>query len=151
MLNTVAAQAVVFAHIVKAGVPLKGTLIFCAVPDEEAGGQDGVGCVRHEGKGRRSRACDPCAHVCLVHHHRYLLSDPELREVFRTDFLMTELGGPWLLGKNQQPTKTVIQVNTVGGGPVVASSVHRGADCLVCVHDSLSRCRRTARRARRRW
>lgn len=45
MLCTVAAQAVVFARIAQAKVPLKGTLLFCAVSDEEAGGRDGAGCV----------------------------------------------------------------------------------------------------------
>lgn len=45
MLCTVAAHAVVFARIAKARVPLKGTLLFCAVSDEEAGGKDGAGCV----------------------------------------------------------------------------------------------------------
>lgn len=45
MLCTVAAHAVVFARIAKAKVPLKGTLLFCAVSDEEAGGRDGAGCV----------------------------------------------------------------------------------------------------------
>lgn len=46
MLCTVAAHAVVFARIAKARVPLQGTLLFCAVSDEEAGGRDGAGCVR---------------------------------------------------------------------------------------------------------
>lgn len=45
MLCTVAAHAVVFARVAKARVPLKGTLLFCAVSDEEAGGKDGAGCV----------------------------------------------------------------------------------------------------------
>ena len=46
MLSTVAVHAVVYARIASAKLPLKGTLVFCAVADEEAGGKDGVGYVR---------------------------------------------------------------------------------------------------------
>jgi acetylornithine deacetylase/succinyl-diaminopimelate desuccinylase-like protein len=42
MLNTVAVHAVVFAKMASARVPLKGTLLFCAVSDEEAMGIDGA-------------------------------------------------------------------------------------------------------------
>jgi acetylornithine deacetylase/succinyl-diaminopimelate desuccinylase-like protein len=43
MLNTVAAQAVAFACLATSRLPMRGTLIFCAVSDEEAGGADGAG------------------------------------------------------------------------------------------------------------
>jgi hypothetical protein len=39
----VATQLVTFVHLVRAKVPIRGTLLFCAVSDEEDGGGDGVG------------------------------------------------------------------------------------------------------------
>jgi hypothetical protein len=38
-------MVVTFVHLIKAKVPIKGTLLFCAVSDEENGGGDGVGWV----------------------------------------------------------------------------------------------------------
>lgn len=92
MLPWVAAQAVVFARLAKAKVPLEGTLVFCAVSDEEAGGKEGVG---------------------------YLLQDPTLKEVFRADYVMTEFGGATLTDMYNQPTTTYIHANGEKGSAVV--------------------------------
>jgi len=58
MLNTVAAQAVAFACLATSRVPLRGTLLFCAVSDEEAGGADGAAFLmkgKKEGIGGREK------------------------------------------------------------------------------------------------
>lgn len=88
MLNTVAAQAVVFARIVKANLPIRGTLLFCAVSDEEAGGVDGAG---------------------------FLTKDPTLQKVFHADYALTEFGGATLTDRYKQPTKTYLQANAEKG------------------------------------
>lgn len=119
MLCTVAAHAVVFARIAKAKVPLKGTLLFCAVSDEEAGGKDGAGCVLAFSVSVwiRTLCGSPPPVYALAHadrsinyHYRFLMTDPALREVFRADYCMTEVGGPTLIDRYGRPTKTYVQV-----------------------------------------
>lgn len=128
MLCTVAAQCVVFARLAKARVPLRGTLLFCAVSDEEAGGRDGAGCVRVRIVIESTCPLCPCALLCtkLVNGSSFykpkktdraidacisfLMTDPVLRDVFRADYCMTEVGGPTLIDRYGRPTKTYVQV-----------------------------------------
>ncbi len=92
MLNTVAAQAVVFARIVQAKVPLAGTLLFVAVSDEEAGGKDGAG---------------------------FVVNDPVLRKVYQADYCLTEFGGSALIDRRGEATTTYVQANGEKGMAVV--------------------------------
>eukprot|EP00903_Cladosiphon_okamuranus_P015751 g14537.t1 len=82
MLNTVAAMLVAFVSIKESGVKLKGTLLFCAVSDEEAGGDDGA---------------------------KFILSDPKLKELFNADYCVTELGGAAIPDFKLKPTLSFFQ------------------------------------------
>ncbi|CAN0330849.1 unnamed protein product [Pylaiella littoralis] len=83
MLNTVAAMVVAFVNIKEsAGVKLKGTLLFCAVSDEEAGGEDGA---------------------------KFILSDPGLKKLFNADYCVTELGGASIPDFKLRPTLSFFQ------------------------------------------
>eukprot|EP00611_Tribonema_gayanum_P010687 TRINITY_DN2075_c0_g1_i2.p1 TRINITY_DN2075_c0_g1~~TRINITY_DN2075_c0_g1_i2.p1 ORF type:complete len:350 (+),score=98.10 TRINITY_DN2075_c0_g1_i2:186-1235(+) len=82
MLNLVACQAVVFARLCKAKMKLKGTLLFCAVSDEESGGGDGA---------------------------KFLMEDPELCQVFAADYTLTELGGMSIPNRRGEPTLNFTQ------------------------------------------
>ncbi|CAN0079628.1 unnamed protein product, partial [Ectocarpus sp. 6 AP-2014] len=82
MLNTVAAMAVAFVSIKESGVALNGTLLFCAVSDEEAGGEDGA---------------------------KFILSDPGLKKLFTADYCVTELGGASIPDFKLRPTLSFFQ------------------------------------------
>lgn len=82
MLNTVAAMVVAFVNIKDSGAKLQGTLLFCAVSDEEDGGGDGA---------------------------EFVLSDPGLKELFNADYCVTELGGASIPDFKLRPTLSFFQ------------------------------------------
>ncbi|CAN0126031.1 unnamed protein product, partial [Scytosiphon promiscuus] len=92
MLNTVAAMAVAFVSIKESDAKLKGTLLFCAVSDEEAGGEDGA---------------------------KFVLSDPGLKELFHADYCVTELGGASIPDFKLRPTLSFFQSTAEKGTTTV--------------------------------
>ncbi|CAM9555943.1 unnamed protein product [Ascophyllum nodosum] len=92
MLSTVATMAVAFVSVKEKGVKLKGTLLFCVVSDEEAGGEDGA---------------------------KFLLSDPGLKDVYNADFCVTELGGASIPDFKMRPTLSFFQGTAEKGTAVV--------------------------------
>eukprot|EP00742_Colponemidia_sp_Colp-10_P005653 GILJ01006043.1.p1 GENE.GILJ01006043.1~~GILJ01006043.1.p1 ORF type:complete len:501 (+),score=75.26 GILJ01006043.1:50-1552(+) len=92
MLNIVATQAVAFVSIVRQKIPLQGTLLFCAVSDEEAKGAYGVG---------------------------WFLQHVELSKVFAADYTVTEVGGATLPDKHGQPTKNYMMASGEKGSVTV--------------------------------
>ncbi|CAM9421901.1 unnamed protein product, partial [Sphacelaria rigidula] len=92
MLSTVAAMAVTFVHIKESGAKLKGTLLFCAVSDEEQGGEDGA---------------------------KFILSDPGLKDLFSADFCVTELGGASIPDFKLRPSLSFFQSTSEKGTAIV--------------------------------
>lgn len=127
MLNTVAAQAVAFVCLATSRVPLRGTLIFCAVSDEEAGGVDGAEFLMNgkecgkEGQwlwGERHPSATLPSRVSTLRTSLLNLispnaskTDPILRDVFAADFCLTEFGGANLPDRHLAPTTTYFHVN----------------------------------------
>ncbi|CAN0453599.1 unnamed protein product, partial [Laminaria digitata] len=64
------------------GAKLQGTLLFCAVSDEEDRGEDGA---------------------------MFVLSDPGLKELFNADYCVTELGGASIPDFKLRPTLSFFQ------------------------------------------
>ncbi|CAM9731051.1 unnamed protein product [Chrysoparadoxa australica] len=107
MLNIVATQVVTFARIATSQKKIKGTLMFAAVSDEEAGGRDGV---------------------------EYLLEQApsEVMKAFAADYTLSEVGGAALPDRHQKPTNKFFQaVGEKGCGRITVSCSGRAAHASI--------------------
>jgi hypothetical protein len=68
---------------------------------------------RGETTGSGKRRWLPCLTSAGANVHSFLLSDPVLKEVFKADYCLTEVGGATLVDKHGKPTLTFVQVQSL--------------------------------------